>query len=89
MYAVRGDERLPGQLAGAVGRDGNERPMVLVRLELAEVAVDAAAGRVEDALAPDSRIASTTRLVSSVPSSKSMDGLGHRPGRCRGSTPDG
>ena len=43
------EQRLAGQLARAVGGDGHHRAVVLVRLELAEVAVDAAAGRVEDA----------------------------------------
>src|SRR5262249_25372116 len=42
------DQRLAGEFAGAVGRDRHHRPVVLVRLDLAEVAVDAGAGGVED-----------------------------------------
>ncbi len=40
---VGADQRLAGELAGAVGRDRDERAVVLGRLVLAEVAVDAAA----------------------------------------------
>ncbi len=47
---VAGDERLASQLAGAVRRDGNQRPHVLRPLARAELAVDAAAGGVEDPL---------------------------------------
>src|SRR5262245_6216858 len=47
--AVGGDERLASELARAVGRDRHERSPVLVDLELAEVAVDAAPRGVEDA----------------------------------------
>ena len=48
--------------------------MVLVRLELAEVAVDAAARGVEDEAGARQRMASTTWLVRSVPWSKSTEG---------------
>ena len=45
--AVRRDERLARQLAGPVGRDGDERPVVLARLDLAQVPVHATARGVQ------------------------------------------
>src|SRR5262249_18051105 len=45
---VRGDQRLTCELAGAVSRYWSERAVILVRLDLTEVAVDAGAGGVED-----------------------------------------
>ena len=44
----RSDQRLARELARTVGRDRDQRPPVLIRLSLAEIAVDAASGRVEN-----------------------------------------
>ena len=46
--AVRADERFTGQLAGAVGGDWNHWAMVFVHLSFTQVAIHAAARRIED-----------------------------------------
>ncbi len=67
--AIGGNERLAGELAGAIGRDRRERPVILVRFNCADIAIDAATRGIKDAAARRvRRIASTTLLVSSVPS---------------------
>ena len=65
---ISADQRLARQLAGAVGRYRDQRTVVLGGLELAEVAVDAAARRVGDRGERRVRlIASTTWWVINVP----------------------
>jgi hypothetical protein len=58
-WQVRRDERLAGQLAGAIGGDGEQRAERLVELAGALVAVDATARRVDSVATVDRRHAST------------------------------
>src|SRR5580704_6304399 len=45
--AVRCDQRLAGQLAGAIGRNRNQWPEIFQRFEVLQIAIHSAAGRVE------------------------------------------
>ncbi len=45
--AIGRDQRLAGELAGAIGGDGNQRPEILLSFEILQIAIDAAAGGIE------------------------------------------
>ena len=47
--AITGDEGFGGKLAGAVGRNGNERGIILRNRRFGGIPIDAAAGGVEEA----------------------------------------
>ena len=64
----------PAKLAGAVGRDGRQRTMVLVDLFLAKVAVNAAAGCVHDPSSTRHPHRFQNMVGENVPESKSIAG---------------